>query len=185
MKKIEIVDYQPRWADEFSAIQLVLQQVLNGLVVSIDHIGSTAVPDLVAKDVIDIQVSVKDLDNPCLIQVLSEAGYVFRPDITHDNLTGYNDGDACLKKLYFREPKGQRPIHIHIREIGRVNQVYALKFRDFLRDNKPIAQAYGKIKSTLARRFPNDETAYYELKDPYMDSIFYAASLLESKDRTQ
>ncbi|KZN63445.1 hypothetical protein N473_16620 [Pseudoalteromonas luteoviolacea CPMOR-1] len=185
MKKIEVIEYQPGWTEEFITIQSVLQQVLGGLAVRIDHIGSTAVPNLVAKDVIDIQVSVKDLDNPYLVSVLRESGYVFRPDITHDNLIGYKEGDACLEKRYFREPQGQRQTHIHIREVGRVNQVYALQFRDFLRDNKPIADAYGKIKSALARRFPNDEAAYYEFKDPYMDSLFYAASLLESKNQTQ
>ncbi|MBQ4838035.1 GrpB family protein [Pseudoalteromonas luteoviolacea] len=177
MSQIEIVDYRPVWAEEFKWIAAALKQALGHLAVAIDHIGSTSVPGLAAKDVIDIQVSVKALDNPKIENALSEAGYRYRADITRDNLIGYNEDDLNMQKMYFREPQGQRKIHIHIREVGRVNQVYALLFRDFLRDNAIVSQAYEKIKRELALRFPNDEIAYYAIKDPYMDTIFSVACM--------
>ncbi|MDK1288157.1 GrpB family protein [Pseudoalteromonas umbrosa] len=184
MNSITIIDYQPRWVDEFHEIKADLQWLLGNLAVDIDHIGSTAIVGLAAKDIIDVQVSVKALDTPLLVAAFQKGGYVYRGDITHDNLVGYQDQGKEMQKLYFREPKGARQAHIHVREVGRVNQLYALLFRDFLRKNEAIAMAYEKIKRSLAKRFPNDIDAYYEIKDPYMDTLFCAASLLEAKSKT-
>ncbi|KZN34001.1 hypothetical protein N480_22690 [Pseudoalteromonas luteoviolacea S2607] len=181
MTKIELVDYQSNWPNEFQAIKSQLTTTLGALAVQIDHIGSTAVHGLAAKDIIDIQVSVKALDDPKVIELLVEAGYEFKEDINRDNLVGYKPDDSELSKLYFREPTGTRTAHIHVREIGRVNQIYPLLFRDFLRDNELIKQAYGQIKTELAQRFEEDVDAYYAIKDPYMDTLFYAANLLQKK----
>ncbi|MBQ4813313.1 GrpB family protein [Pseudoalteromonas luteoviolacea] len=181
MSKIEILEYQPCWPREFQEIKDKLSMLLGALAVQIDHIGSTAVPELAAKDIIDIQVSVKALDDPKIIELMVAAGYVFKEEINQDNLVGYQAGDSELMKLYFREAEGGRAAHIHVREIGRVNQQYPLLFRDFLRENEEIKQAYDKVKYELAQRFANDIEAYYAIKDPYMDTLFYAANLLKKK----
>ncbi|TQF68041.1 GrpB family protein [Pseudoalteromonas luteoviolacea] len=183
MSEIVICAHQSSWAKEFEQIQKQLKYVLGTHALQIDHIGSTAVADLAAKDIIDIQVSVKDLDNLEVIERLVDADYIYRDDVKWDNLVGYVAEDEHLRKHYFREPTGSRVTHIHIREVGRVNQIYPLLFRDLLRENKHIRMAYGKIKTELAHRFKDDVEAYYAIKDPYMDTLFHAATLLQKAQR--
>ena len=76
---------------------------------------------------------------------------------------------------YFWAPEGQRRIHLHVRQTGRANQRYALLFRDYLRAAPTTAAAYGQIKEALARLHPEDEGAYYDVKDPVCDFIADAA----------
>lgn len=177
---IEILDPKPEWPADFAAIASDLQRVLGSLALTVDHIGSTAVPDLPAKDVIDIQVSVKNLADPAILEALISAGYQFVPEITNDNLLGFSGELQELTKLYFRQKAGHRPAHIHIRQQGRLNQDYALLFRDFLTANPDFKAAYASVKTELAARFPNDAPAYYAIKDPYMDTLYRAACLWRS-----
>jgi len=75
--------------------------------------------------------------------------------------------------IYFRNSNK----NIHIREQGRINQRYALLFRDFLRYDSVVRDAYAAVKKELAKRFSSDRDAYYAIKDPYMDTIYQAAKL--------
>lgn len=175
MPKIEIVQPRPEWGEEFLNIARLLQQQLGSLALRIDHIGSTAIAELPAKDVIDIQVTVKSLQVAQLIPAIEKAGFVLVANNSGDNLIGLADGSDQLKKLFFHQPPQARRCHIHVREHGRINQQYPLLFRDFLRAHTEIRQAYGKIKQELAIRFADDAGAYYAIKDPYMDTIYQAA----------
>lgn len=141
----------------------------------IDHIGSTAVPGLVAKDTIDIQITVEDLECPAVVKGLIGLGYLFKERIDRDLLVGTPRESPELRKFFFREKPGDRLTNVHVRELGRLNQRYALLFRDYLRAFSPVRKAYGQVKHELARRFPEDEDAYYAIKDPYMDTVFFAA----------
>lgn len=170
---IEIVPPRQSWTAEFRP----LKQVLRSLAppgATIHHIGSTAVPGLAAKDVIDIQVSVDRLsDIDCA--ALEQAGFVGRYDLVDHSPPGLNLAEAELRKLFFRGPG--RAANIHIRERGRFNQRFALVTRDFLRAHPMAASAYGQIKQSLARRFPTDVDAYYEIKDPLFDIILVGAEV--------
>lgn len=177
MARIDIVEPSRGWPLEYASIEQRLRAALGGLALRIDHIGSTAVPDLPAKDVIDIQVTVKDLADPGIVAKLSGAGFVHKPDIDSDNLVGVEAGSRDLKKLYFQDKPDTRPAHIHVREDGRQNQQYPLLFRDFLIADNMVRSAYALVKQELAARFPDDATAYYAIKDPYMDTIYRAACL--------
>jgi dephospho-CoA kinase len=177
MPSIEIVPANPSWPNEF---ELISQTILNSaghLLVKIDHIGSTAVPSLPAKDVIDIQITVPTLPAEDLKQALVKLGYEHSEQISSDNLVGYNEGDPELAKIYFHEQRGARKAHIHVREQGRLNQNYPLVFRDFLRQDAQSRQAYAAVKIELAKQFPNDANRYYAIKDPYMDTLYKAATL--------
>jgi GrpB-like predicted nucleotidyltransferase (UPF0157 family) len=141
----------------------------------IDHIGSTSVPGLAAKDVIDMQVTVQDFDVP-LEALLSSLGYIRRLDINGDHLPPLVIWPASeWEKRYFQPPEGQRPSHLHVRAHGRANQRYALLFRDYLRTHPVAAGAYAEIKHALARYHPEDWDAYYDIKDPVCDVIWSAA----------
>ena len=174
MSQIEIQPPSPTWPDEFQA----LKARLIGLVpagATIHHIGSTAVPGLAAKDVIDIQISVDDLDEVDPARIAA-AGFIFRtrPGPGDHCPPGMTLPDEELTKLFFRSTG--RAAHIHIRERGRFNQRYALLCRDFLRSHPVAAQAYVLVKQALARRFPDDADAYYDIKDPVFDIIMDGAN---------
>lgn len=152
MSEIEVIDYQIHWTDEFNTIAEHIGQVAAGHLLRIDHIGSTSVPTLCAKDVIDIQITVEDLTNEQLYTLLSNAGYQTRPNITQDMLVGYDNSSAELQKRFFREQSGTRRAQFHIRQQGRVNQLYPLLFRDFLRYDELTRTAYAQVKRyTLVR----------------------------------
>ena len=173
---IVIVPYDDRWPAEFRRIGAALREALGGLAVRIDHIGSTSVPGLAAKDVIDVQVTVAALDAAAIAAALAPLGYALRDDITCDHVPpGRDDAPAEWRKLYFRAPAGQRRTHLHVRQAGRANQRYALLFRDYLRAAPACTAAYARVKEALARLHPDDQDAYYDVKDPVCDIIADAA----------
>lgn len=177
MAIIEIIAPQQSWPAEFKAIANKLSKLLGHKALRIDHIGSTAVPLLPAKDVIDIQITVADLTDDSVKTLLSEAGFDDRQVNNRDNLTGYDEHSPELDKLFFSQQPNSRRCHIHVRELGRINQRYALVFRDFLRADATTRIAYGQLKQELAARFSDDANAYYAIKDPYMDTVYRAACL--------
>ena len=172
---IIITDYNPAWPDEFEVIKLSLCQILGSLALWIDHIGSTAVPGLGAKDVIDIQVTVKELA-PEITQKLLQAGYNHWEIIRHDHVPpGEDDNPQRWIKFFFNQPPGGRRANIHVRVDGNPNQRYPLLFRDYLRAHPNSAHSIEQIKREIAKRHADDIDAYYDIKDPVYDLIWDAA----------
>ena len=172
---IIIKDYDAQWQQEFETICASLLDILGSRVVRIDHIGSTAVPSLGAKDVIDIQITVQGL-SPKIIQKLVNAGYEHIANIIHDHVPcGEDSGPRLWEKLLFNQPQGQRRANIHVRVEGNLNQKYPLLFRDYLRAHPKSAKSVELIKRELAKRHADDIEAYYDIKDPVYDLIWDAA----------
>src|SRR5262245_19950752 len=121
---IEIVDHQPTWPEQFREIAGRLREGLGDLALRIDHIGSTAVSGLPAKDIIDIQISVTDFSEP-VHDGLSVLGYSQAHEITCDDQPpGDSSPREMWNKWFFRPPSGQRPTNLHVRIVGRPNQRY-------------------------------------------------------------
>ena len=174
MTSVEIVPHCASWKDEFEEIASVLGVGLAELAIAIDHIGSTSVPGLCAKDVIDVQVTVASLDQR-VVASLEALGYTKVPGIVRDHRPpGETGPDADWEKLYFRPPPGQRHTHLHVRALGRPNQRYALLFRDYLIAHPDTADAYGELKRRLATSL-KDPDDYPDVKDPAVDLIYLAA----------
>ena len=172
---IMIVPYNPQWPLDFTRLAAPLHQALGPLAVRIDHIGSTAVPGLAAKDVIDMQVTVRDLTTP-VERALAALGYERYADITADHRPPNTTGpDTDWHKWLFRPPATLRRSNLHVRIDGRPNQRYPLLFRDYLRTHPIARDAYALIKQHLARYHPLDLEAYYDIKDPVCDIIWSAA----------
>ncbi len=177
MSLIEIVPYQARWTTEFQQVGAALRQALGLLALRIDHIGSTAVPGLGAKDIVDIQVTVASFspEEP-LIGAFSAAGCPWVGGIREDHRPAGDDRpEAEWQKRLCRQPEGMRRVHIHVRATGMANQRYPLLFRDYLRSNRAAAGSYDQVKRELARLHPDDIDAYYAIKDPACDLIMAAA----------
>lgn len=173
---IEIIAYRPEWPGEFAGICAGLRQALGPLAVRIDHIGSTAVPGLAAKDIIDIQVTVRSLDDS-IEHALKGIGFHRAGALWHDHVPpGAPETESEWEKWLFKAQAGQRPANVHVRIDGRLNQRYPLLFRDYLQAHSRIADAYGRAKLALVRYHPDDDMeAYYDVKDPVCDIIMGGA----------
>ena len=174
-RRIVIQPYSTQWPSEYESVMGLLREALGEVAVRIDHIGSTSVPGLAAKDIIDVQVSVLDLADRRLVPAFEQLGAT-ATDITSDHVPPSGQSEpSAWEKRYFRPPASWRPTHIHVREIGRANTRYALLFRDYLRHSTAAAATYAQIKVALSRLHPNDVDAYYAVKDPVCDLIMDAA----------
>ncbi len=171
---VEIIPYQTRWPAEFEQIASAQRQALGDLALRIDHIGSTAVPGLPAKDVIDIQITVARLDG-AVIAALESAGYTRVEANCRDHRPPNAEGpESDWEKVFFRPPPGQRRTNTHVRMAGRPNQRYPLLFRDYLRAHPASAAAYAELKRRLAEHL-SDPQRYPEVKDAAVDLIYFAA----------
>jgi GrpB-like predicted nucleotidyltransferase (UPF0157 family) len=177
MATVAIVDYDPTWPDQFEQLAAGLRCHLDDAVLAIDHIGSTAVPGLAAKDVIDLQVTVASLaEADRLAPAFARAGYLLTPYRQDHRPAGdQSDPGTWGKRLWQSPPGARRRVNVHVRVAGWPNQRYALLFRDYLRAHPGAAGAYARLKRGLAERLDDDLAAYTELKDPACDLIVVAA----------
>lgn len=169
-----IVEYRTEWLDEFSGLARPLKEALGSLALRLDHIGSTAVPGLAAKDVIDMQLTVEDF-TPELAEALSSAGYSdtgIRGDHRPPNATG---PDRDWEKQLYRPAPESRRANLHVRRAGSANGRYALLFRDYLCARPLASLAYAQVKVALAKHSPYDWDHYYDVKDPVCDIIMAGA----------
>ncbi len=178
MTAVLVLPYRTEWAGEFERLAVRLRRALGGLVTRVDHIGSTAVPELLAKDVIDVQVVVPSLDNEAeLIEAFAGIGFGPRPGEWNrqDHVPqGWRGPRSEWAKLVFGPPDGERLSNVHVRVQGRANERYALLFRDYLRADEGARRAWGELKRRLASEVP-DLSAYGRIKDPATDVVVLAA----------
>ena len=158
---VEVVPYDDAWPSKFEAERGLLESLLaKWLVGSIEHIGSTAVPGLPAKPVIDIMAPVKSLDGSRpAITTLVEAGYVYFPykvDVMHW---------FCKPSPYYRTH------HLHLVPINNPHWLQRLAFRDALLNKPKLATEYADLKYALAERFRLDREAYTESKTTFVDRV--------------
>lgn len=152
-----IIDYNPAWSSEFAELGKTLRQALGDVAVRIDHIGSTSVPGLAAKPIIDVQVSVKSLEPIDQYRAAIEScGFKWRAD------------NPELTKRYFREVPPRPRTHLHVRRSGSFGEQFALLFRDFLRTHPGCAADYGSFKRSVAHLLLTNRSAYVEAKEPFI-----------------
>jgi GrpB-like predicted nucleotidyltransferase (UPF0157 family) len=181
-RPVVVTSYQLRWVDEFTQIAGRVRAVVGPAAVRIDHIGSTAISGLGAKDVIDLQITVADLDAAeSVTNPLRAAGFRHGEGFEYDVFHPKPATDPELRKLFMREPEGERRAHLHIRELGRFNQRYALLFRDYLRSSERVRAEYELVKRRAAHLFPDSIDGYLFVKDPVLHIIYEAASLWAEK----
>jgi GrpB-like predicted nucleotidyltransferase (UPF0157 family) len=151
---VQIVPADPAWPDRFAAIATDLRAVLGDRAERIDHIGSTSVPGLAAKDVIDIQLSVAELEpHEPVRAALVGLGWAFMAD-----------NPDRRKRFYLRRGDGFPDANLHVRRTGEFSQQAALLLRDHLRADAAALGRYEATKRALAERQWEDVDAYADAK---------------------
>ncbi len=170
-----MVEYRTAWSAEFEVVATELRETLGVAALRIDHIGSTAVPDLAAKDIIDVQVTVRSLHEGIGDRLLA-AGFSTHTQVARQDHVppGFEAHDQDWSKFFFMQKPGARRTNIHVRQVGKPNQRYPLLVRDFLRAEPRISEAYGELKRRLASALTDPDT-YPDVKDPVADIIYLAA----------
>ena len=161
---IEVAAYDPAWPTRFAELGRELRTGLGAVALRIDHIGSTSVPGLAAKPIIDIQVSVAEFEPLAAYRLpLERLGFVYRA------------GNPERTKRYFREPPGRPRTHVHVRRAGSFSEQWALLFRDYLRAHPEVAAEYETVKRRLAVRYRDDRRGYAAAKEPVSWAIIRRA----------
>jgi GrpB-like predicted nucleotidyltransferase (UPF0157 family) len=166
---VTIVPYDPRWPGEFEIERERIARALGGRALRIDHNGSTAVPGLAAKPVIDIQVSVAPLHPiEAYAGCLARMGYVHVP----------HADDACCP-FFHRPATWPHAHHVHLVEAGSEEEQRTIAFRDYLREHAQVARDYETLKRTIADRFSLDDVesreAYAGAKSEFINRIVCVA----------
>ena len=164
-----IVDYDPRWPAMFDAERQRLAHALGGLAIAIEHNGSTSVPGLAAKPIIDIQISVASLQPLApLVAALAPLGYIHVPH-----------ADDAFCPFLHRPAAWPHTHHVHLVEAGGVEERRTLAFRDYLRTHPDAARDYERLKRALAAKTeaadPASREAYANAKTDFIEAIIRQA----------
>ena len=162
---VEIAEYDPAWPELYERERDLIGGSLGDLVVAIEHVGSTAVPGLGAKPIIDIMVGVRTLaEGEKCVMPLEGLGYEYR-------------GEAGIPgRLFFRKfTAGVRTHHLHMVEQGSDYWERTILFRDYLRQHPQEAGDYYELKVRLAEQYGADREGYTEAKTEFVESVLTRA----------
>ena len=167
--QLEIISYDPQWALEFQAEQERISTALGDLARRIDHNGSTSVPGLAAKPVIDIQVSLERIHPiSAFAERLGRLGYVHMPH-----------ADDAFCPFFHRPGAWPHTHHVHVVKAGGDEERRTLAFRDYLREHGDVAREYEALKRQLAARFSAGESssreAYASAKGEFIERVVQIA----------
>jgi GrpB-like predicted nucleotidyltransferase (UPF0157 family) len=162
-----VCDYDPQWPERFRILAERMKTALGGLAIAVEHVGSTAVPGLAAKPVVDFDLVVRREDLPRAIELLRSLGYV------HEGDRGVAGREA------FRWPPGEERHHLYICGPESTAMRRHLLFRDHLRAHPAAARAYADLKRMLAQRHATDREAYQHAKAVFIEAVTQAAAEAE------
>lgn len=149
---MEIVDHDPGWADRYERWRALIKEALGGSALRIEHVGSTSVPGLPAKPVIDVQVSVAD--------PLLESDYVSQLEAAGLQLRTRDD----VHRFFRPFPDRPRDVHVHVCGVGSEWEHDHLLFRDYLRTHPDACGDYAAAKWQAVERWRDDRIAYTDAK---------------------
>jgi GrpB-like predicted nucleotidyltransferase (UPF0157 family) len=161
-RTVRVESYDARWPAPFRAEAVRVSNAIEAAklpAVAIEHIGSTAVPGLAAKPILDLAIGRRNQSSAgAYISVLEAAGYVYR-------------GDGGLPGREFFRRGELRTHHVHLVEIGGWHWQRYLGFRDALRADPELREAYASLKRALAAEHPHDREAYIQGKTAFVEAV--------------
>jgi GrpB-like predicted nucleotidyltransferase (UPF0157 family) len=158
---IRMVESNPRWPSQANVELRRIAHGLGPLATRLEHIGSTAVPGLYAKPILDLLVSVAALEpHRRYVEPLERLGYLFVPD-----------PDSPDRRFFARPPERPRSHHVHVCAAGSHCELRHIAVRDFLRTHPDHAASYATLKRELVRRHAGDRPAYIAGKDSHVGEL--------------
>jgi dephospho-CoA kinase len=172
--RLAVVEPDPQWPAEAARLTARIRDALGERALAVEHVGSTSVPGLPAKDVLDLQIGVTSLtvaDEPAFVADLAQRGFVRVGDATLDTPHPRGaDPSRWAKRVHASMDPG-RVANVHVRVAGSPGWKFALQFRDWLRANPQDRERYASLKRALAAGAPSPE-AYAEAKEPWFDDAY-------------
>jgi GrpB-like predicted nucleotidyltransferase (UPF0157 family) len=158
-RSVHVTEYDPTWPEQFRQLARRASDALGEIVLGIEHVGSTSVPGLAAKPVIDLDVVVRREDVARAVERLAVIGYVHRGEM------GVPGREA------FRPPPGEPKHHLYVCVPDSPGLRDHLRFRDHLRAHPDAAREYAALKRRLADLHRDDRDAYQEAKSAFVDAM--------------
>jgi GrpB-like predicted nucleotidyltransferase (UPF0157 family) len=150
-REIEVVPHNPNWGAVFQAEADLLAEIFGSEALAIEHIGSTAIPGIKAKPIIDILIAVKDIERvDSFNEQMIALGYDPRGEFGIPGRRYFSTGHS----------ETDRPRHVHAFQSDNPQVARHIDFRDYMRAHPDDAQAYSRLKESLAEKFPDDRESY-------------------------
>lgn len=158
MMEIKILDYDPNWITQFSSEAEAIHEIVKDNEMAILHIGSTSVPGLAAKPIIDILLIVEAISKLDDVEKdLARLGY---EALGENGLPG---------RRFFRKGKRKRTHHVHAYQFDNISEIQRhIAFRNYLRAHRNIAEEYAELKRSIAKQYPANIDKYSLAKDPFI-----------------
>ena len=161
-KPVIVTEYDPSWPELFRREAELIYAVLEGVGIRIEHMGSTAVPGLQAKPVIDIMIGVSSIEQAdSCVPFIEGTGYLYRPE--HE--------DSMPERRYFERSGSEIDYHVHMVVFESKFWKEHIFFRDYLRENPEAAEQYADLKEELAEKFRDNREAYTNGKAEFIQGI--------------
>ena len=162
---VKLVPYSPEWPRLFAQEERLLRASIGAYVVDIQHVGSTAIPGMEAKPIIDIAVALRRLEDveKC-VEPLERLGYEYKGDEGHPGRHFFAKGDPSRRTHY-----------LHMVEWNSASWKELLCFRDYLRQHKEVAEEYGRLKRELAQKSRGNRDLYTPGKAEFIESVLRMA----------
>lgn len=161
MRVIEVVPHDSRWRALFEREASELIEIFRAEVVAIHHVGSTAIPNISAKPIIDVLVEVRDIERiDDFNREMIDRGYLPKGEF---GISG--------RRFFIKGNEEQRSHHIHVFQVGHPAIERHLAFRDYMVAHPEEATAYSRLKEKLARKFPHDIEGYMAGKDDFIKGV--------------
>ncbi|ATI53544.1 GrpB family protein [Bacillus cereus group sp. TH43LC] len=160
MRIVEVVTHNEEWSKMFKEEATEINTIFGNEIINIHHIGSTAIPNIKAKPIIDILIEVKVLEQVDeFINGMEQIGYEYKGEF------------GIVGRRFFIKGGDNRSHHVHIFETGNEEIIRHLAFRDYMIAHPEEAQQYSNLKQTLAKKFPINIEKYIEGKNDYIKEI--------------
>ena len=167
-RSVTVVEYDPAWSTQFETLRSIVLSAVGDIAVVVEHVGSTSVPGLAAKPIIDIDVVVASAaDVPVAIERLAVIGYEHRGNLGVEGREAFGSPLEPPQRHLYVCIQGGTALHNH------------LMLRDYLRNNSDSAVEYGRLKKQLAARFPADIDKYIDGKTDFILKVLREMGLTD------
>jgi GrpB-like predicted nucleotidyltransferase (UPF0157 family) len=160
---VRLVPYTPEWKQLYKMEKVSLQDRLDAYILDIQHVGSTSIPGMLAKPIVDIAIAIADFEEARVcIPLMEELEYEYK-------------GEFGIPHRHYFVKGDPRTFHVHMSEIDSLEWENTILFRDYLCQHTDIAKEYAQLKISLALKYPQDRTAYMEGKTAFVEGVIQLA----------